>query len=64
MKQLGLTLLSVAPDPSGTIMYNYTKTSQDKAAPKATAARKAAADDEESDDDSDGDSAMDECEDI
>ena len=63
MKLLGLTLLSVAPDPSGTMMYNYTKTSQDKGAPKADAARKAAADDD-SDDDSDGDSAMDECEDI
>lgn len=60
MKQLGLTLVSVAPDSSGTIMYNYTKTPQGKGAAAKTAAKH----EEESDGDSDGDSAMDECEDI
>eukprot|EP00966_Prymnesium_polylepis_P229023 5300123-Prymnesium_polylepis.1 len=64
MKQLGLTLLSVAPDASGTIMYNYTKTPQGKGASKAAVPKAAADDGEESDGDSDGDSAMDECEDI
>ena len=63
MKQLGVTLLSVAPDSSGTVMYNYTKTPPAKTA-KAPAAAAKANDGEESDGDSDGDSAMDECEDI
>lgn len=62
MKQLGVTLLSVAPDSSGTVMYNYTKTPPAKTAKAPAAAAKA--DGEESDGDSDGDSAMDECEDI